>query len=93
MAKRQVEVFIAGCPLCDEAVKTVREVACDSCEVTIHDLREGFAAKEALETAKRYGVNRVPSVVVDGKLCSCCEGSKVNPDDLRAAGVGRRLQA
>lgn len=88
MAKRQVEVFIAGCPLCDEAVKTVREVACDNCEVTVHDLREGLAANGALDAARRYGVNRVPSVVVDGKICSCCEGSKVNADGLRAAGVG-----
>jgi hypothetical protein len=26
--KRTVEVFVAGCPLCDDAVKLVRETAC-----------------------------------------------------------------
>lgn len=88
MPKRQVEVFIAGCPLCDEAVRTVREVACDSCEVTIHDLRAASASTDALNKARSYGVSRVPSVVVDGKICRCCEGNQVNADDLRAAGVG-----
>ena len=41
MKKRNVEVFIAGCMLCDEAVKLVESLACDSCDVTVYDLREG----------------------------------------------------
>lgn len=86
MAK--IEVFIAGCPLCDEAVKTVRETACSNCTITIHDLREGCATDECREKAKAYGVTRVPAVVVNGTLAQCCEGSKINPEILRAAGVG-----
>jgi glutaredoxin len=86
---RQVEVFIAGCPLCDDAVRTVREVACDSCEVTVYDLREGCATNECREKAERYGVKRVPTVVVDGRICNCCEGKGVNAADLRAAGIGQ----
>lgn len=87
MAK--IEVFIAGCPLCDEAVKTVKEAACPNCEITVYDLREGCETMECREKAAAYGVARVPAVVVDGKLCSCCEGSKVDAASLRAAGVGR----
>lgn len=87
MAK--IEVFIAGCPLCDEAVRTVKETACPNCTVTVYDLREGCETNECREKAAEYGISRVPAVVVDGKLCSCCEGSKVNANDLRAAGVGR----
>jgi len=30
LRKRKVEVFIAGCPLCDETVKLVNELACPS---------------------------------------------------------------
>jgi len=26
--KRKVEVFVAGCPLCEDAVKLIREAAC-----------------------------------------------------------------
>jgi hypothetical protein len=87
MAK--IEIFIAGCPLCDDAVKTVRETACPNSEITVYDLLEGCATNLCREKAAQYEVNRVPAVVVDGRLCSCCEGSKVNAEDLRAAGVGR----
>ena len=81
--KRKIEVFIAGCPLCDEAVKTVQRVACDSCEVTVHNLKEGGAG-----LARQYGVTRVPTVVIDGQICGCCLQGGVNETDLRAAGVG-----
>jgi DNA-binding transcriptional MerR regulator len=83
-----IEVFIAGCPLCDEAVRTVRETACPNCTVTVYDLLEGCETMECREKAAAYGIARVPAVVVDGKLCLCCEGNKVNAADLRAAGVG-----
>lgn len=82
MAK--IEVFTAGCPLCEEALKTVRESACPNCEVTVYNLNDGQGKAEA----ERYGVTRVPTVVVNGKIAGCCEGGAVNADDLRAAGVG-----
>lgn len=84
-----IEVFTAGCPLCDEALKTVRETACPTCTIEVFDLREGCATDECLARAREYGIARVPAVVVDGKLCTCCEAGKVNAADLRAAGVGR----
>ena len=68
MAKRQVEVFTAGCPLCDETVKLVKELACDKCEVKIYDLNKGCVTNECREKAAKYGIHRVPAVVVDGKL-------------------------
>ena len=91
MDKRRVEVFIAGCPLCDEAVKTVRGTACESCEVVIYDLREGCETMECREKAKQYGITRVPAVVVNGKVADCCQQSKVTAEGLRRAGVGQAL--
>ena len=91
MAKRQVEVFIAGCPLCDVAVKTVKSIACDSCNVTVYDLREGCATNECRDKAKRYGIHKVPAVVIDGKLCNCCQHGPVDATSLREAGVGSPL--
>jgi DNA-binding transcriptional MerR regulator len=88
MAKRQVEVFIAGCPLCDEAVKTVKAVACPNCEIKVYDLREGCATNECRDLAKSYGVATVPAVVVDGKLADCCRTSGINEANLRALGIG-----
>jgi hypothetical protein len=38
MTKRHVEVFTSGCYLCDETVTLVKELACQSCEVTVYDL-------------------------------------------------------
>jgi len=89
MANRQVEVFTAGCPVCEPAVQLVQELACPDCEVTIHDLRqpEGTAAEKAAE----YGIKAVPSVVVDGRLVSCCQTPGPNREELSAAGIGQRL--
>ena len=87
MAK--IEVFIAGCPLCDEAEKTVKETACPNCEVTVYDLREGCETRECRKKAEEYGITRVPAVVVDGKLAACCTGTgKVDAATLRSMGVG-----
>ncbi len=83
-----VEVFIAGCPLCDEAVKTVQAVACSNCEVKVYDLREGCATNECRELAARYGVRQVPTVVVDGQIAACCQAEGISESGLRALGVG-----
>lgn len=84
--KRKVEVFIAGCPLCDETVKLVKDLSCPSCDVTIYNLQ-----KEGMGKAKKYGVNSVPTVVVDGKILNCCSRKGPTRADLRAAGIGTPL--
>jgi len=84
-AKRKVEIFTAGCPVCDEAVELVRRIACPSCEVEVLDMHEPAVA----ERAKALGAETVPAVAVDGKLADCCAGRGVNEAALRAAGVGR----
>ncbi len=90
MAKHIVEVFTAGCPLCDETVKLVRNLACENCDVQIYDLREGCASNECREKATRYGIHRVPAVVVDGKLAECCQNQQpVTREALVLAGIGQ----
>jgi hypothetical protein len=84
-SKKQVEVFVAGCPLCDIAVKTVREVTGTSCDLVVHDLRPQYATREAIELAMTYGVHRVPAVVVDGNLCDCCKIGPVDAHVIRDA--------
>ncbi len=89
MAKRLVEVFTAGCPLCDETIKLVREVACENCEIQVYDLRQGCATNECLEKATQYGINRVPAVVIDSQLAGCCQNQQpVSRQALVAAGIG-----
>ncbi len=84
-SKRQVEVFVAGCPLCKEVATLLKGLACPSCEVVFHDLRGG---DEVSSRARSYGVNAVPAVVVDGQLVDCCTRSSVSEEVLREAGVG-----
>ncbi len=82
--KRKIEVFSAGCAACEEAIALVNRIACPSCEVEVHDMRD----KKVAERAKKYGVKRVPAVVVDGKLADCCKEQGVSESVLRTAGVG-----
>ncbi len=83
--KRKVEVFSAGCVVCDEAVSLVNKLACESCDVVVHDMREPDAAAKA----KQYGVKSVPAVAVNSVLAACCAGGGVEESALRAAGIGK----
>jgi glutaredoxin 3 len=76
--KRQVIVFSAGCPLCEETVDLVQSLARPSDEVTILDMHE----RDVTKRARLLGIRSVPAVLVGGKL--------VGPDEnaLREAGLG-----
>jgi hypothetical protein len=88
MAKRKVEVFTAGCPVCEPTVELVQKLACPSCEVIVYDLNQGCDTNECREKAKQYGIHRIPAVVVDGQLLDCCQTGPVAEEALRAAGIG-----
>ena len=36
---RTIEIFSADCPICDDVVQRVREMACESCDVQVLDLK------------------------------------------------------
>ncbi len=82
--KRKVEVFSAGCSLCQETVDLVKKIACPSCEVSVLDMNDSSVSQRA----KMYGIHRVPAVVIDGKLADCCNASAPDEQTLRAAGLG-----
>ncbi len=82
--KRKIEVFSAGCPACDETVALVRSIACASCDIEVLDMRNAAVT----ERAKRYGIRRIPAVVIDGKLADCCTGGGPEASVLKAAGIG-----
>jgi glutaredoxin len=84
MKKRIVEVFTAGCPVCEETLQLVRSLVCPSCDLQVLDLCTDPAAQAK---ARQYGVKRVPAVAVDGTLADCCQGG-VNLSTLRSLGVG-----
>lgn len=85
--KRKVEVFSAGCTLCDDAVSMVQSIACPSCHVEVLNMNDPHVASRA----KSLGVQRVPAVAVDGKLADCCAGSGPDEATLRAVGLGQPI--
>lgn len=82
--KRKIEIFSANCPACEETIQLVNQLACQSCEVEVLDMRQPDVASRA----KKYGIRSVPTVVIDGKLTDCCAGRGVDEATLRAADVG-----
>ena len=39
-AKTKVEIFIAGCPACEDTISLVKRIACDSCELEVLDMNQ-----------------------------------------------------
>ncbi|MBM3733951.1 MAG: hypothetical protein FJW24_10940 [Acidimicrobiia bacterium] len=82
--KRKIEVFSAGCGLCEETIEMVKRMACSSCEVSILDMKDASTRARA----KELGVRSLPAVAVNGVLALCCAGRGPNESALRAAGIG-----
>lgn len=87
MAKRNVEVFSAGCGACQETIDLINNIACPSCDITVHDMHDGAVAPRA----KALGIRSVPAVVIDGQLADCCAGRGPTEAALRQAGVGQAI--
>lgn len=68
--RRKVEIFSAGCAVCDELVERVRAIACPSCDVVVLDMQRDDVA----ERARSLGVSSIPAVAIDGTLADCCAG-------------------
>lgn len=86
-AKRKIEVFSAGCPVCEQTIELVHRVACPSCEVQVLDMRSPDVAKRA----EGLGIRSVPAVVIDGQLAGCCTDRGPDEQTLRSAGLGKPL--
>lgn len=84
---RKVEIFSAGCAVCQDTIDLVNEMACPSCEISILDMKDQSVA----DRANSLGIRSLPAVVVDGKLADCCAGRGVDKDSLRQAGVGQPI--
>lgn len=87
MATRKIEIFSAGCSLCDEVVAQVKAAACPSCEISVVKMSDTRVAARA----KSLGIRSLPAVVIDGKLASCCTNNGVDLGVLRSAGLGRAI--
>ncbi len=78
-SKRKVEIFSAGCALCEEVIDVVRREAGSSSEVIVDKMTDA----RILKRAEKFGIRSVPAVVIDGKLASCCTGRGVDIQVLK----------
>jgi len=85
--KRKIEIFSAGCPACEDTIKLVQDLVCESCDVSVLDMKVAAVAKRA----KKLGIRSVPAVAINGQLAGCCEGRGPTEAALRAGGVGQSL--
>jgi len=82
---RNIEVFSAGCPVCEETVALVNRVACPSCDVSVMDMSEPEVARRA----RHLGIRSLPAIAINGVLTDCCAGRGPEELVIRAAGVGK----
>ena len=85
MATRRIEIFTAGCDVCQDVVEQVKAEVCPSCEVTVVSMADTLVAARA----KSLGIRSLPAVAINGELASCCSSSGVDLAVLRSAGLRR----
>jgi len=73
--KKKIEIFSAGCPVCEETVQRVQEAAGSLSEVSVLKMND----KKVAERTRKMGIRSVPALVIDGNLADCCSGR--GPDE------------
>ncbi len=86
-ARRQIEIFSAGCAVCEKAIARITEIACSSCQVTVLDMADPAVAARA----ESLIIRSLPAVAIDGKLADCCSNGGPDEAALRAAGLGQPI--
>lgn len=86
--KRQIEIFTAGCPVCEPVVQLVKDTVCENCEITVYNLSEQCESKICVKKMEEYGVKRLPAIAVNGELIGCCKNAGITKEDLINAGIG-----
>ena len=84
--KTIIEVFSAGCSLCQDSVKEVKGKYADSCEVRVLDMHD----VDIVERAKKIGITAVPAILIDGKIADCCSGRGIKLKPLPAMNTNEK---
>jgi len=76
--RRVIEVFTAGCPLCNDTLNLVREAVSNcGCEV----IERRCEGESCCEPALSYGVRMVPTIAINGQIVFA---GKPTPEQARA---------
>jgi hypothetical protein len=90
MNKPKVEIFTAGCPVCNPVIDMVKSLACENCEITVYDLVKQCESKEIAAKVEQYNIKKLPAVTVNGELLNCCRDKEITKEDLINAGIGKK---
>ena len=66
--------------MCQGAVDIVKHIAGDEADVLILDMHQ----EDVANRAKELGINRVPAVLVDGRVAECCKQDGLDGSVLKA---------
>ena len=61
-----IEIFSANCPLCKHITDDIQIGKCEGCNQVVYDVNE--MTEEIKQKMKTYGVNSVPTTVIDGEV-------------------------
>lgn len=78
----KIEVFTAGCSLCKETLKLIKETVCGECTITEYNIKAQCKSKICLRKMKEYGIKAVPTIIIDEK--EIIEG-KPSPQRIKKA--------
>jgi len=84
---KHIEIFTAGCPVCEPVVKLVKETAGKQNSIVVFDIMKQYDDKGCLEKLQQYGIRHLPAVAVNGQLLDCCRGSGVTKEAVLAVGI------
>ncbi|PCI00389.1 MAG: glutaredoxin [Flavobacteriaceae bacterium] len=87
--KKQIEIFTAGCPVCEPVVQLVKETAGDNCEIITYNVASPCDSGICVSKLETYGIKKLPAIAVDGKLLSCCTHIQITKNELLSAGIGK----
>ena len=79
MAKNIIDIYSAGCSICNDTIDLVNSIADSGCEITIHDTQQKDVANEL----KKHNIKTVPAVAINGKFADCCTSQGVDAGVLR----------
>ena len=83
--KRKIEIFSAGCPICEEQIQQIKDASCPSCEIEVLNVNSD---KDALAKSRKYGIRSLPAVAINGVLADCCLNRGIDINVLKSMGLG-----
>ena len=84
---RKIEIFSAGCAVCEAAVEQIKALACPSCDIRVLDMKDASVATRA----ENLGIRSLPAIAINGTLADCCSRRGIDKDTLRSAGLGQPI--